>query len=129
MEAAAEHGLNPADYNLAYLQARWESAVAGDQAFLDLLLTDAFLQYAGHLVSGRYDPGLLDPKWHIERPRVRGRILLHNVVDGADVENVFASLAPTHPGYPLCSSSVAGSGLGHAAAPRGDRESRCCASA
>ena len=99
VEAAAQHGLNPADYNLAWLQERWDSAIVEDQAFLDLLLTDAFFQYATHLGSGRYDPRNLDSSWHIKRPRVPVRDLLRSIVDGTGVGSVLASLAPTHQGY------------------------------
>ncbi len=99
VEAAAQHGLNPADYNLAWLQERWDSVIVEDQAFLDLLLTDAFFQYATHLGSGRYDPRNLDSSWHLKRSRVPVRDLLRSIVDGTGVGSVLASLAPTHQGY------------------------------
>ncbi len=99
VEAAAEHGLNPTDYHLAYLRERWDGVAIEDQAFLELLLTDAFFQYATHLGSGRYDPGSLDPSWHIERPRVPVRDLLRSVADGRGIGKVLASLAPTHRAY------------------------------
>lgn len=71
LRAARRDGLRPEDYHLsaveglvASLRRRGDEAAADplDIADLDLLLTDGFLTYAGHLVSGRLDPATLAPR-------------------------------------------------------------------
>jgi murein L,D-transpeptidase YcbB/YkuD len=63
LHEASEEGLHPEEYHLATLekrvsqlrQASWDKRVVDPEAraVLDLLLTDAFLTYAGHLSQGR----------------------------------------------------------------------------
>lgn len=73
LEASAEEGLNPQDYHLRTLHAL--RSIDRDtlaepfylQAKFDLLLTDAVLAYARHLVQGKVDPRTLDESWNYSR--------------------------------------------------------------
>jgi murein L,D-transpeptidase YcbB/YkuD len=49
-------------------------------ADLDLLLTDAFLVYASHLLSGRVDPQTIDSEWHV---RTSKEVDIQNVLEKA----------------------------------------------
>src|SRR5919108_245074 len=66
-------GLDPEVYHLEQIRAALDS-VRGDAAMgrvsdpdrlaqLDILLSDAFLSYGSHLLSGRVDPETLQPQW------------------------------------------------------------------
>ncbi len=71
-ESYAE-GLNPQEYHLAWILNMLEgnrSGIASDpsmSASLDMLLTDAFIQLAGHTTCGREDPATHQPLWERER--------------------------------------------------------------
>jgi len=111
IEGAGSHGLRPGYYHLAALEellprvSRADRAAApvdrgGALVDLDLLLTDAFLVYGAHLVSGRVNPETFDPEWVATRREVPLRPLLEAAL-GADgsVRGTLATLLPQQPGY------------------------------
>ncbi len=71
-----DEGLNPHDYNLnEILESLRENPIgqASDPtraAFLDMLLTDAFIRLASHTLFGREDPATYHPQWKIENTPV-----------------------------------------------------------
>lgn len=74
---ADANGLRPDDYHLGRIETlarrlpmelETGGAVAPHMLVdLDLLLTDAYLAYASHLLNGHINPETADPEWHIER--------------------------------------------------------------
>ncbi len=99
-EAVAE-GFRPADYHLEALAARLEAAGGGSEhlAATDLLLTDAFLILAAHIVGGRVDPATFEPEWVATRREVDVVALLERVVAGDAVRKTLRELRPEPPGY------------------------------
>jgi murein L,D-transpeptidase YcbB/YkuD len=110
LKTATREGLDPAAYHLG----RLEALLAGDRerrfapepsslsvrVDLDLLLTDAFLLHASHLLSGRVDPRTFDPTWHVvATPEVDFAELLEGVLRSGAVASALEGLLPTHPGY------------------------------
>jgi len=93
IERAPEDGLRSADYHreaLGRLQR-------GDE--LDVLLSDAFLLLAGHLLAGRVDPLTIEPTWCLE-PRTYDLVsALETALETHDVRGTLAMLAPAHEGY------------------------------
>ena len=78
LREAGEHGLRPEDYHPVQIDsllgelraAASRRATPGGRDVterllteIDLLLTDAFMTYGSHLVSGRVDPRSIDPLW------------------------------------------------------------------
>jgi murein L,D-transpeptidase YcbB/YkuD len=68
-------------------------------ARLDLLLTDAFLLHASHLLAGRVNPESIHPKWEAFAPEANLASLLRNALASGKVREILDSLVPTHPGY------------------------------
>jgi murein L,D-transpeptidase YcbB/YkuD len=66
---------------------------------LDLLLTDAFLIYGSHLVSGRINPERIDPQWFASRREVDLVRVLEETLGSAEIEKALKSLLPMHPDY------------------------------
>jgi murein L,D-transpeptidase YcbB/YkuD len=66
---AGKEGLNPEDYHLQELSRIGLAAnmPADMQAAREILLTDAFLLYSSHLLSGKVDPVTIDADWHVVR--------------------------------------------------------------
>ncbi len=118
LRSAREHGLPPDDYHAARIESLLSELDAGREgagarfpdadtdrrlrllAELDLLLTDAFLSYGSHLVSGRVDPRSIDPLWTVNgRERNMAALLARTLEQGRSPRAALAELAPRHPGY------------------------------
>jgi murein L,D-transpeptidase YcbB/YkuD len=94
-------GLRPTDYHLQALTTSLEAAEPDPRrlADTDLLLTDAFLILAAHVVSGRVDPATFDPEWIAVRREVDVAALFDRVVSGEDLGGALRGLRPRHAGY------------------------------
>lgn len=66
---------------------------------LDLLLTDAFLVYGSHLLSGRVDPETIHSKWIKKSREANLGDLLEAALEKGDVEEALKGLLPEYPGY------------------------------
>ena len=102
-------GLRPEDYHVAAIRALL-TLVRSDAsngtntdpdrlAELDLLLTDAFLLYGSHLLSGRVDPETLHPQWEANRRGGDLATVLEDALDSRNVSRALQQLAPTQDGY------------------------------
>jgi murein L,D-transpeptidase YcbB/YkuD len=106
IQKAEEQGLWSVDYHLSKI----EGLLSGTRTIfklpnprllvdLDLLLTDAFLIYGSHLVSGRINPERIDPQWFASRREVDLVQVLESALRSAEIEKALNSLLPMHPGY------------------------------
>ena len=68
-------------------------------ADLDLLLTDAFLLYASHLLGGRVDPETLHPLWEASPRGADLGGILEDALDSRKIARALQRLAPAHEGY------------------------------
>jgi murein L,D-transpeptidase YcbB/YkuD len=67
---------------------------------LDLLLTDAFLVYASHLLSGRVNPLTFDAEWHVVNSKeVDIPAVLEKALDSHQVSEALESLRPSEKAY------------------------------
>lgn len=104
-EAEAE-GLDPLDYHYDRIvnlrlaaEHRGLNPPTELLVDLDLLLTDAFLVYAGHLSEGAVNPITIDPEWFLERKEVDlVRIFEQAIAEDRIAESLLA-LAPSQPEY------------------------------
>lgn len=108
VRAAGAEGLDPTHYHLEHIERLMEEARAhhGAQgadarllADLDLLLTDAFLIYGSHLLSGRVNPETFDPEWIAARRGGDLRAILDEALAGSTVGESLRGLLPQQPGY------------------------------
>jgi len=102
-------GLRSQDYHLAGIETALASLRADDQrgpepapdrwAELDLLLTDAFLVYGAHLLSGRVDPETLRPEW-VAHPRTNDiAAVLETTLAAGNIRAALEALVPQQYGY------------------------------
>lgn len=109
LENANQEGLRGADYHLDSIKSllgelrkqqagekRSEPAMFAD---LDLLLTDAFLIYASHLLNGRVDPVTIQAEWYVKSQKADLVALLKTALDLNDVKEALENVAPRHEGY------------------------------
>jgi murein L,D-transpeptidase YcbB/YkuD len=102
-------GLKPDVYHLTAIEALLtdieEAGSAGRPvdpgvlSDLDLLLTDAFLIYGSHLLSGRVDPETIHSKWLVKSREEDLAGLLQTALEEKGVDRVLSGLLPQYPGY------------------------------
>jgi murein L,D-transpeptidase YcbB/YkuD len=102
-------GLKPDVYHLKAIEALLtliEEAFAEGRpvepevlSHLDLLLTDAFLIYGSHLLSGRVDPETIHSRWAVRSREADLAELLHAALEKDGIEDALEGLLPKHPGY------------------------------
>jgi murein L,D-transpeptidase YcbB/YkuD len=108
VRSADREGLRPSDYHLTAVEAllgegadrrgrrRWTVTELAD---LDLLLTDAFLIYGSHLLSGRVNPETIDAQWIASRRERDVAAVLERALESGRIAESLAELLPDHPGY------------------------------
>lgn len=99
LQAAETEGLEPKRYHQDDIEQYWQADTVEQQAWLELLLTDAFLHYSKHVRNGRLKPEVVDPNWHITAPDTDTVGLLRNILAAEDFTNAVKALAPQHAGY------------------------------
>ena len=99
LRSADAEGLNPQDYNLAAIQTRLASNTPASRAELDLLLTDALMDYVRHVSSGRVPPGKVNAQFIIPPKKLDLAAIASAALDSADIRSYLASFAPSHPEY------------------------------
>ncbi|MBU1370305.1 MAG: L,D-transpeptidase family protein [Bacteroidetes bacterium] len=101
IQQAYLEGLNPSDYHLQQLleltvnQPKTELAKAEH----DLLLTDAFLLYTSHLLSGKVNPQTIDAEWHVTRREGDPVELLQQALSTGEVIAAIQTALPNHAVY------------------------------
>src|SRR4051812_7759636 len=102
-------GLEPEQYHRSQIRrlldgvrddaANGRSSNPSRFAELDLLLSDAFLLYGSHLLSGRVDPETLHPLWEASRREADLATVLEEALASRKVARALQRLAPTNEGY------------------------------
>jgi murein L,D-transpeptidase YcbB/YkuD len=108
---AGDEGLNLEDYHFAAISRNLDrlgysrgSDAGADPAILvdlELLLTDGFLIYASHLLSGRVNPDTVDPEWFANRREADLAIVLERALSEDRIKGALRDLLPVHPGYTM----------------------------
>lgn len=113
LRAAREEGLDPDDYHLAALDSLLRVGAGGDDDDLrrrvdaELLLTDAFLVYASHLLQGRVNPESMEPEWVANRREAEFADVLAEALGGGGISRTLASLRPADPEYGALKDALA----------------------
>lgn len=105
LRAADQEGLRPGDYHLekieSLLRSLREPASGAWRALVDLelLLTDAYLLCASHLLAGRVDPETVHPLWLANRRGADLADVLERALAGGQLRESLEGLKPPQPGY------------------------------
>ncbi len=100
--AAGEAGLDPQDYHRSALETLLAPAPVTPTRTLELelLLSDAYLHYAGDLYGGRIRQRQEGLEWNIERtPLPDLAALLRDALAKEDISGTLDSMEPPHPEY------------------------------
>jgi murein L,D-transpeptidase YcbB/YkuD len=106
---ADRDGLRPDDYHLANIEALLAEADfhkitnrpfdPGILADLDLLLTDAFLLYGSHLLTGHVNPETIQSEWLIKTREADLVVILETALNTNEIEKALENLLPQYAGY------------------------------
>lgn len=98
LEGIDKEGLVVNDYHRAYLSALISQPenVSSDA---ELVVTDAFLFLAQHLLAGKVDPETLTNEWRPTKEVVDARALLAKVANNVPIADIVQSLRPRQPRY------------------------------
>jgi len=109
IEEAGLDGLISEDYHLSQIRTliadfkeamrQRQSFDAQKQADLDLLLTDAFLLFSSHLLSGRVMPNAVDSTWLFFNPVSDISLILNSNAYSSRIESFFEGLRPANAAY------------------------------
>jgi murein L,D-transpeptidase YcbB/YkuD len=100
---ADAHGLDPDDYHRPEIERLLAVPPrdAAAQVDFDLLLTDAMVRLAYHLVYGKVDAQRLDPHWNLSR-EIDGESALETLLavpEAPWIPDALAAFAPSHRAY------------------------------
>ncbi|UCG11471.1 MAG: L,D-transpeptidase family protein [Deltaproteobacteria bacterium] len=109
IQKADLEGLNPSDYHLIAIrktlakiprkETRKKPLSVAELTDLELLLTDAFLLYGSHLLSGRINPEFIDPGWDANRREADLASILQAALDLNRISESVEAILPPHSGY------------------------------
>lgn len=103
---AERHGLFPQDYHFSCL-SEWLKAPLGDRspsatkelAGLEIVLSDAFVNFATHLAAGKVDPETIYPQWISPKKETEVFLRLTGLNAPEDLDRILDELAPGSQGY------------------------------
>jgi murein L,D-transpeptidase YcbB/YkuD len=108
LKESFDEGLLPEDYHLKSIEnilsgAAYSKLKPQDAADADMLMTDALLLYASHLVSGKVEQSQLHSEWDVERNKRPERIdsLVSVTLKNHNLNGAFQNLKPQHYYYML----------------------------
>ena len=99
LRAADRDGLDPAEYDVADLEAARQAFTRERAIDLELRASYAYLRYARDLTHGTVDPEDVDPQWHATPRNVDLHNALESAVGSGSVEQSLQALAPSSPQY------------------------------
>jgi len=109
IKRAHDEGLRPDDYHLTNILSLIEK-IKNKQALgntvnpelwadLDLLLTDAFMLFASHLLAGRVNPETIHTDWTVLSPTADLTNILQSALNTNQIKKALTDFRPNHPGY------------------------------
>lgn len=100
IEKCDNQGFNPNDYHLADIKSLSGSTNTNDKLNLDIILSDAFILYTSHLLSGKTNPVTINAEWHIIKTEKNPLDYLSRI-NNSPVETIIAELRPKNSNYLL----------------------------
>lgn len=101
LNKADHEGLEPKDYHIENITTllRIIKKTTATEAKLDLILTDAFLLYASHLLYGKVNSATLEPQWSLRTGENRIISVLEQAVQHNNIKNSLENIKPKHAIY------------------------------
>ena len=98
IKLAPEEGLYTEDYHYEYLKENYKGLASITPA-LDILLTDAYLLYASHLLSGKVNPEKVVAEWQVNKKEMDLKLLLSESLEDIKIARSLNGLKPKYKTY------------------------------
>lgn len=98
IKLADAEGLHKEDYHYEYLKENY-SDLSSVTPEMDILLTDAWLLFASHLLSGKVNPETIVPDWRVNRREIDLIASLSEALENISVARTLTQLKPTYKTY------------------------------
>lgn len=95
---SGKEGLNSEDYHVSDILEIRNTPSSENLANLDILLTDAFILYASHLLSGKVNPESIEAEWHLLKNEANPLKYL-SLLDSVTVSEIFTAIRPSNEDY------------------------------
>ncbi|MBI2522723.1 MAG: L,D-transpeptidase family protein [Bdellovibrio sp.] len=102
LRQSRQDGLRPREYHVGILESVLNKPLLSidEKVDTELLLTDAFINYVGHLLNGRIRPSLADPEWHIFHKEVLDEEwFLAQISNERSINSILDEVGPQEPSY------------------------------
>jgi murein L,D-transpeptidase YcbB/YkuD len=99
LQTADQEGLDRETYHYVLIEQQWGASTPAELAWLELLLTDAFLKYSADVSVGRVDPEMVYPNWNIPVRSFDAVDVLRNALAKDNFDSALSELTPPHTGY------------------------------
>lgn len=96
----AADGLNPNDYHLLDIYELKNGTTSDEKANFDIVLSDAFILYLSHLLSGKVNPQTIDAEWHVMKTD-QDPFKYFYEADSIGVKRVISNVEPKNENYDL----------------------------
>ncbi len=113
---ADKEGLKPEDYHIVNLETLLAKVKQSQEskrplepeslANFDMLLTDAFLLYGSHLLTGLVNPESIQAEWFIKSRDEDLAVILKRALEKDEIEKALRKLRPSHYGYQKLKKSL-----------------------
>ncbi|MGE3625757.1 MAG: murein L,D-transpeptidase [Hyphomicrobiales bacterium] len=110
LRSAEDHGLDPKDYQIAYLQKLLDAAAVTDaqsQSVIELIFSAYFLKFAEDLKQGRLLPGKVDPELYWQSKKVDMTVALDGVAASPRPQAFVDAWQPQIPEYLVLRQALA----------------------
>lgn len=98
IEQSFEHGLNPSDYHIDLFEEFSGQKSIEDLVIRDVILTDAFLLFSSHVLSGKTNPVSIGAQWHILKTEQNPTTFIEKI-GKESLYLLILSLYPKHESY------------------------------
>lgn len=98
IKLAPEEGLYAEDYHYKYLEENYKGLTSITPE-LDILLTDAYLLYASHLLSGKVNPEKIVAEWQVNKKEMDLKLLLSESLEDIKIAGSLNSVKPKYKTY------------------------------
>ncbi|MFA4917086.1 MAG: peptidoglycan-binding protein, partial [Syntrophales bacterium] len=98
IEKCDNEGLNPDDYHLSVILRLKQNKSAENDADLDIILTDAFLLYTSHILSGKTNPLTIKAEWHVLKTDKNPVKYLYEI-NSKGINKILSEIKPQNKNY------------------------------
>jgi murein L,D-transpeptidase YcbB/YkuD len=101
-----DHGLTPSDYHIIAIEEMSDVNTPDEKVLRDIVLTDAFLFFTSHVISGKTNPKTKDAQWQLVKSE-RNPVNYIDKIGKEPLLSLIENLYPQHRNYSFLKEQLA----------------------